>query len=215
MQSSHPCAALLRALLVGLCLAAALPALADAPDRGAPAPATQADGAEANPAPALPADATAEVPFIGPLELLTLSPVDPLDRGSDFTDAGLGRGLAAPTALEQSKLALARAAVEASRAAGTLYAIGPRPVDLGDIDALRAAKLDRLRSQAPVPTPAQAGASGVGGGLAPIQLIGPAEPTAEELAKLQGIAPRPAVPAESEPAAQPTGDPSQKAEVQR
>lgn len=215
MQSPHPCTDLWRALLVGLCLAAALPALADEPDRGAPATSTQADGAEANQAPAPAADAAAETPFIGPLELLTLSPVDPLDRGSDFTDGGLGRGPAAPTALEQSKLALARAAVEASRAAGTLYAIGPRPADLGNLDALRAAKLDRLRSQAPVPTPAEADASGVGGGLAPIQLIGPAEPTAEELAKLQGIAPRPAAPAESKPAPQPTGDPAQKAEVQR
>lgn len=215
MQSSHPCSALGRALLVGLCLATALPALADEPDRGAPAPSTQADGAEAIQAPAPAADAAAETPFIGPLELLTLSPVDPLDRGSDFTNAGLGRGPAAPTRDEAAKLAMARAAVEASRAAGTLYAVGPRPADLGDLEALRAAKRDRLRSQAPVPTPAQADASGVGGGLAPIQLIGPAEPTAEELAKLNGALPRPAAPAESKPAPQPSGDPAQKTEVQR
>lgn len=215
MRSSPPCAALRALALLGCCLAVALPAVADEPDRGAPAPSTQADSAEAIQAPAPSADAAAETPFIGPLELLTLSPVDPLDRGSDFTDAGLGRGPAAPTLDEAAKLAMARAAVEASRAAGTLYAVGPRPADLGDLDALRAAKLDRLRSQAPAPTPAQADASGVGGGLAPVQLVGPSEPTAEELAKLQGIAPRPAAPAESKPAPQPSGDPAQKAEVQR
>lgn len=215
MRFSPPCAALRALALLGCCLAVAVPAMADEPDRGAPAPSPQADAAEAIQAPAPSTDVAAETPFIGPLELLTLSPVDPLDRGSDFTDAGLGRGPAAPNALEQSKLALARAAIEASRAAGTLYAVGPRPADLGDLEALRAAKRDRLRSQAPAPTPAQADASGVGGGLEPIQLIGPAEPTAEELAKLQGLAPRPAAPAESKPAPQPSGDPTQKAEVQR
>jgi len=208
--------------LAGISLAAAQPARAagDEPERGRPS-AAPTESAEAIQAPEAP------LPFVGQpyglLELLTLNPVDPLDRGSDFTDAGLGAAPAAPSALEATKLAMARAAIEASRTAGTLYGIGPQPAALAAPEVHRAAKLDRLRTQAPAPAPAVAGPAGIGGGLDPLQLVGPEVPTAEELAKLQQSypatpSPAPAPVAKTEPAAAPAaGDPAQAkdAEVQR
>ncbi len=209
--------------LAGICLTVALPALAagDAPDRGQPAPAP-AQGAEAIQAPAGPLPAAVDLPY-GPLQLFTLSPVEPLDRGSDFTDAGFGTAAGAPNALELTKLDMALAAIEASRAAGTLYAVGPQAPAPASPEDQRAAKLDLLRTRTQPAMPETAGPSGVGGGLEPLQLMGPAEPTAEELAKLEQSYPAtpnpaatPAAPAK--PAAAPaSGDPQQTptAEVQR
>ena len=221
MRIPAPHAGLVLLTLAGFVLAPPARAAGDEPDRGRPAeaPAQSAEAIQAPAAPLLPADG---LPY-GPLELLTWNPVDPLDRGSDFTDAGLDAAPAAPSALEEAKLAMARAAVEASRAAGNLYVIGPQPAALAPPDIQRAAKLDRLRSQPPVPTPDLAGPAGIGGGLDPLQLVGPSAPSTEELAKLETSYPAtsnpaPAAAAKAEPAAAPaSADPqqAQDAEVQR
>jgi hypothetical protein len=207
--------------LAGLSLATPAAGAGDAPDRGQPAPAT-AQGAEAIQAPAAPLPAAPDLPY-GPLQLFTLSPVEPLDRGSDFTDAGFGSAAGAPTALELAKLDMARAAIEASRAAGTLNAVGPQAAAFVSPEDQRAAKMDLLRTHTQPAMPETAGPAGVGGGLEPLQLLGPSEPTAEELAKLEQSYPAtpnpaaaPAAPAK--PAAAPaSGDPQQTptAEVQR
>ncbi len=204
MRIPAPPAGLVLLTIAGLAFAPPARAAGDEPDRGRPAeaPAQSAEAIQAPAAPLLPADG---LPY-GPLELLTLNPVDPLDRGSDLTDAGLDAAPAMPSALEEAKLAMARAAVEASRAAGTLYVIGPQPAALAPPEMQRAAKLDRLRSQPPVPMPDLAGPAGVGGGLEPLQLIGPSAPSAEELAKLET-----SYPATSNPA--PPADPAARAET--
>ena len=105
-------------------------------------------------------------------------------RGHSFTDAGLDQPTAPPTAHERVKLELARAAVEASRRAGTLFA-PPREELRPALPALDPArKLARLRTQ-PVSLRPDA-AVGLSPEHRPIQRVGPAGLNPIELAKLNG-----------------------------
>jgi hypothetical protein len=168
------------AIVLLLILPTAIAATEDAPERGR----AEVDATETtrNTAPIVD---VATVRSEAELELLHLAPVEPEDRGSSFTDAGLGQENV-PNVIERAKLAMARAAIEAARAAGTLNmtaAPGPLlPPAPADIEAI---KLEQLNNPAPITMPAEAGIDGVGGGLEPLQLSGPQEPSAEELAKLQ------------------------------
>jgi len=64
----------------------------------------------------------------GPLFFQRFAPAEPNDRGSTFTDAGAGLPYPGPNADELQKLAMARAAIEASRNAGTLVTVGPAEI---------------------------------------------------------------------------------------
>lgn len=208
-------------ILALLALLLALPALGndETPERGK-ARTEAGDSAEAIEGPAaitetLPAAQQSR----GILELQQLAPVDAFDRGSSFTDAGLGRegGL---NAIERGKLDMARAAVALAEEAGTrfFYPAGPvLPPRPEDIEAM---KLELLRQQQPAAPTGDTGPDGVGDGLAPVQLIGPSAPTAAELEKLDHIWPSdsnpnaPVKPAAAEPAA-PAKAEAEQAEVQR
>jgi len=79
-----------------------------------------------------------------PSSALLLRPVpprEPADKGSEFTDAGFGLPEAGPNAIERAKLEVARQALEAARAAGTLFLL-PRPTEPLDLAA------DRERAEA-------------------------------------------------------------------
>ncbi len=149
------------------------------------------------------------------LELLYLSPTELEDRGSSFTDAGLGH-VNTPNIVERAKLDLARAAIEASIAAGTLTmmtAPGPvLPPAPADIEAI---KLEALNNPTPHAIPLEAGPDGIGGGLEPQQLSGPQAPSAEELAKLQQnwpATPNSDVPETDQPAEKTEPRPAESAE---
>ncbi len=176
----------------------------NAPDRSkAESPAS--DVTELNQLLPLILDVAPENQGVAIFELQFLAPVSAEDRGSSFTDAGLG-SVNDPNAIERAKLAMARAAIEASRVAGTLImpalpgpVLPPAPADIEPI------KLERYLNPAPIAVPEMAGPDGIGGGLNPIQEIGSDEPTAEELAKLQQswpATPNSKAPASVEPAAQ-------------
>jgi hypothetical protein len=114
-------------------------------------------------------------------------------RGHTFTDAGLGLPAAAPTELERAKLEEARAAVEASRRAGTLFA-PPRPeprLVLPEFDPARKLSLLKLRPPASLRPDAAAGLSLE---HRPIQRVGPPGLNAVERAK-RDRTPLPARPA--------------------
>lgn len=192
-------------VLIAWVLLSAMPiGAAAAPDQGQ-AEATPPQSAEAIQAPATIFQTAPLDQLQAPLELQHLTPVTPEDRGSAFTDAGLGT-IASPNAIERAKLAMAREAIEASRAAGTLMVFGPSPMlppAPADIDAL---KLEQLRQHVQPSAPAQAGADGIGGGLSPIQQTGPEAPTEAELAKLRQdwpATPNTAIPLEAKPAEAP------------
>jgi hypothetical protein len=127
-----------------------------------------------------------------PLRLFLADPLGPQDKGGAYTDMGAGHpGRLTPR--EEALLALGRAAIEASRAAGTLEIRRSIPSDseagdLGDGSA-RTKEEMRLRSSASAPvlgtgSPADftnptSGADPAGGGH-----VGP---TTAELAKLAAI----------------------------
>jgi hypothetical protein len=84
----------------------------------------------------------AKVPRLsGTLLLRMLAPREPGDKGSEFTDAGFGLPDAPPNAIERAKLEVARQALEAARAAGTLFLL-PRRTERFDLPA------DRERAEA-------------------------------------------------------------------
>lgn len=215
-QSTAPGRAILGLSALGLALALSLPALAsETPNRG-PATETPAQSAESIQAPVMGPLLPENLRLGGPLEPVTLSPVDELDRGSTFTDAGLGlraEGDDVLNAIERAKLDMARAAVEASRAAGTLYVMGPQPGNPADLDALRAAKDALQQSMPPAAVPSTPGLSGIGAEIDPIQLVGPTELSPAELEKLNHSypaqsapelsTPTPARPADEAPATDP------------
>jgi len=167
----------------GVLMLAGYAATADSPLFGSAVP--SADETETlNPPPggALPAGSPQT------LILREMPPVDPQDSGSFYTDAGLNRPASGPTERERVKLAMARAAVEASRAAGTLY----NQPNLEDAAAMapedaEAQKLRRLRS-APVRVLGEDRSAGIGVEFAPVQKQGPDGLSAGELRKLSGQA---------------------------
>lgn len=123
------------------------------------------------------------------LRLLEAPAVGPDDKGSTYTDMGAGlEGRSVLTAGERALLDLARLAIEASRAAGTLEVSGP-PEQQTAVP-LDAAALKLARLQSPVagePVPGSGGPYDVIGAPAANDFVGPIEPTAEELAKLEKL----------------------------
>lgn len=135
-------------------------------------------------------------------------PADHEHRGGVLTNAA--RTLPAVTAVERAKLDAARAAVEASRAAGTLF-VTHLPVETprATPDELAAMKLQQLSARetvAPAPDPI----AGVGVDLPAVQEIGPAGLTPAEEAKLRGgilpLSPAPPASDVTERGASATGD---------
>lgn len=138
------------------------------------------------------------------LQVRELPPVNEQDKGSSFTDGAFGLPAAPPNALELEKLALARAAVEASRQAGTLFAVEPEEdPPAPSIEEIEAAKMELLRSVQPVVLPPDP-VTAVGIEVPPVQVVGPAVPSQEEQAKLASnpspYAPAPAAEAGPAPA---------------
>lgn len=137
-------------------------------------------------------------------EVLTyeeLAPVAGGDRPSLITDASR-MGLRGPlTALERAKLEMARQAIEASRAAGTLYTL-PEDAVIYSAEEAEAIKLQRLRATEPAELPADPAAA-VGIEIPSVQVAGAPGLTPAEEAKLRGeapSAPQPAPPAREIPA---------------
>jgi len=135
-------------------------------------------------------------------------PADHEHRGGVLTNAA--RALPVVTAGERAKLDAARAAVEASRAAGTLF-VTHLPVETprATPDELAAMKMQQLTARetiAPAPDPI----AGVGADLPSVQEVGPSGLTSAEEAKLRGgilpISPVPPASASLEGGASAPGD---------
>ncbi|MFB3908645.1 MAG: hypothetical protein ACE15D_09615 [Candidatus Eisenbacteria bacterium] len=109
----------------------------------------------------------------------------PEDRSDTVTDAGYGLPPAAPNALERTKLEMARAAVEASRRAGTLETRGgAEDGTLVTTEEQEAIKLQRLEALAPA-TITEDPAAGLLP-FEPVQVQGPPTLNEIEQAKLRG-----------------------------
>lgn len=144
---------------------------------------------------------------VGPLAPETV-PADHEHRGGVLTNAA--PALPAVTSGERAKLDAARAAVETSRAAGTLF-VTHLPVETprATPDELAAMKMQQLTARetiAPAPDPI----AGVGADLPSIQEVGPSGLTSAEEAKLRGgilpISPLPPTSASLEGGASALGD---------
>ncbi len=135
------------------------------------------------PAPAFAPDADAPRFEVQPLAPVTV-PADHEHRGGVMTSAA--RALPEVTAGERAKLDAARAAVEASRAAGTLFVTHlPADTPRATPDELAAMKLQQLAARetiAPAPDPI----AGIGDDLPSVQEVGPPGLTPAEEAKLRG-----------------------------
>jgi len=101
---------------------------------------------------------------------------DGAQRGAFLTDASAGLPAGPLTAGERAKMDAARAAVEASRAAGTLFVTELPDVALpATPDELQAMKMQQLAARPSFP-PAPDPIAGVGEDLKAIQLTGPRRP---------------------------------------
>jgi len=133
----------------------------------------------------------------GPVEveasLLQSTPVAETSehRADMFTDSGLGQPAGPITAAERSKLEMARAAIEASRAAGTLFVTelpeDTIPATEAELQAMKMQQLAARGSTPPAPDPV----AGVGSNLPSVQEVGPSGLTEYEEAKLRGEHPAP------------------------
>lgn len=178
----------LRRILVALACAAAIISGAatayatDAPVR-LPAPAQPSSQLPPLLAPSWPAGWLPLSP-IGELFARSLAPVDAGDKGSIYTDgADPVSAPVGPSALELRKLEMAHRAVEASRAAGTLWVApldGTPPATVSDSEAAKLRQLLDAPSQPPQPDPAAAV-----GPRSPVQTPGTPNLTQEERAKLE------------------------------
>lgn len=196
-----------RATAAGLLLASllvpCLTAASDAPDRGAPPATPSLLGADRVPdivIPALPQALKVRQDVNRPIGVLVARQVTAdgtLHRGGAYTDGAEGLPAAPPNLIEIAKLEAARKAVETSRLAGTLAVPAPeRELTPLERERISEAKMQRLLEARPIelsPFPP----AGVGPGFVPVQLQGPAGPSAGEQAKraaeLRGEAP-PAAP---------------------
>ena len=152
------------------------------------------------PAPTVPFDAGTR--RMHPTVLVpTLVPADAEQRGGTMTDAAAGLAPAAPTPGELAKLDAARAAIEASRAAGTLLVTQlPEDTTPATREEQRAMKMQKLDAHRTTPLPPDP-VAGIGEDLPPVQLMGPAGLTPAEQAKLRGeILPGQTVPPAPAPA---------------
>jgi hypothetical protein len=130
------------------------------------------------------------------LQVRALSPtavpgVAGLHRADVFTDANAGLPLPEANAIERVKLEMARAAIEASRAAGTLEMQLPDDTLPATLEELQAMKEQALAAKVSAPLPADP-IAGVGEELPSVQEIGAPGLTPYEEAKLRGESPEPA-----------------------
>ena len=145
--------------------------------------------------------------FAVPLVATPVAP-DAAQRGAVLTDASAGRPAAAPTAAERAKLDAARAAIEASRAAGTLFVRSlPEDTTPATPEELAAMKRQQLEARSSVAPPADP-VAGIGNDLRSVQETGPSGLTPAEEAKLRGevLPEQPLPPPSVEVPAYPTGD---------
>jgi hypothetical protein len=174
-------ACLLLGISIGLAIA---DGAAHGPQQG-PAqssPPQQTEAIQAPPVAVSPSGAVAPT-TPGVLFYRSVPPSDPLDKGSTCTDMGAGFPAGPPTENERAKLEMSRAAVEAARAAGTLF-ISPIVAAHADPSAEAAqAKLDALSATRPAQLPPDP-AAGIGVPTPPVQLVGPPELTPAEIQKL-------------------------------
>jgi DNA polymerase-3 subunit gamma/tau len=180
-----------RVALAACCLAAAFAAAAWAgstpPAISLPPADPGTDGAESIQVPAI-----EFVPALpgehAPLPVRIAPAIDPRDRGSEFTDGAFDRPLTALNSLEQAKLDLARAAVAAGYASGTLPM--QLPEDPGPAlteEEANAIKLAQIGRPAPGGTAPDAPGA-LGADVPPVQVNGPAGLNELERAKLEGRA---------------------------
>ena len=140
------------------------------------------DGVEMIQAPAIPF-VEAELP-VGSALLPQDTPVtDPNDKGSVHTDGSIGAIVGPPTALEVEKLAMGRAAIDASRQAGTLFVPATEVTPDSAGEDTEAEKLERLAATQPAPV-VEDPAAGSGVETAPVQMVGPDGLTPAEIQKL-------------------------------
>lgn len=118
-------------------------------------------------------------------------PIDPLHHhGGLLTDSG--PGVPAPlTVNERAKLEMARAAVQASRVAGTLLVVPQEEEDLLTPAEREAVKLQRWAETPPAVLPPDVAAGTAD--VEPVQEVGPAGLTEYERQKLEGLNPAPPV----------------------
>ena len=171
------------AILIGLSAVPSLSRATDTPDQGPPAEVSP-QPADAIQAPVGVSESTLGLRNIE-MSFVPIASLDPADKGSIMTDAGRQGGMASPTAAEEVKLAMARAAIEASRAAGLLGGtiVPGAAAAVAPSDAAQS-KVRMMLARGASPLPADA-ASGVGVDGA-IQEFGPPELTPAELAKIAG-----------------------------
>lgn len=113
-------------------------------------------------------------------------------RGGVYTNGNRGLPLPEPNAIERLKLEMARAAVEASRAAGTLEMTAlPEDTLPATLEELQQMKQQALEAHVSVPLPEDP-IAGVGEDLPSVQEIGARGLTPYEEAKLRGEHPEPA-----------------------
>ena len=212
MHSSFTWAPLGRALRLAALLLFGASALALAADEPATGPAGPAPGNETESivAPQITDDVAAN--SSGVLTPVLRDLPDAEGRLSIYTDMGEDRAYDGPNALERAKLQMAREAVEASRAAGTLMMSAAQgPVIEIDREAAMAEKMRRLaeyESSAPQPN----AADGVGQSAPGIVEVGSGELNEIERAKLAGEEPAVqsgAAAQEQEPAQREADAPSQ------
>jgi hypothetical protein len=112
-------------------------------------------------------------------------------RAASFTDANLGLPAGPITAGERSKLDMARAAIEASRAAGTLLVTelpeDTIPATEAELQSMKMQQLEARGSVAPAPDPF----AGIGPNIPSVQEVGPSGLSEYEQAKLRGENPPP------------------------
>jgi len=124
------------------------------------------------------------------LEAIEIAP-NAEHRGATFTDARFGLPAGPITAGERSKLDMARAAIEASRAAGTLFVTelpdDTVPATEAELQSMKMQQLAARRSTPPAADPV----AGVGENIPSVQEIGPSGLSEYEEAKLRGENPTP------------------------
>jgi hypothetical protein len=170
-----------RAFALSLILWAPVALAADAPAIIHPSIETVGDEVEAIQVPAIPV-LESELPTLPEQTARQSVVIDPLDKGSAYTDGSIDLTVGPPPALELGKLAMGRAAVDAARRAGTLFVPAVAGPDITP-EETEAMKLERLAATPPAPVVADP-AAGSGVETAPVQKTGPVGLTPAEIEKL-------------------------------
>jgi hypothetical protein len=183
-----PLVPLVLAVLAGALLCA-LPTLAAEQKAPTPAPVVTDHGPDASDG-TVPAVSSARKPLPRvPLVLRTVPTPPAGDKGSQYTDGGVGEAMTAPTEHERMKLDRARQAVEASRAAGLLLGAS-RPVTRlalspAEMEEEKFRAMERWKTTPR--TTAHHPSAGVGDGMQSVQLQGPQELSVLERQKLDAF----------------------------